>query len=66
MFDAEGCATLFNERYTRMVGPSAALSKGQSLLDLFKQMKEIGSSRAIPKHLSRPSWRISVRENPAR
>ena len=48
MFDAEGCATLFNERYTRMVGPSAALSKGQSLLDLFKQMKEIGEFEGDP------------------
>jgi diguanylate cyclase (GGDEF)-like protein len=48
MFDAEGCATLFNERYTRIMGPAAALRKGQSLLDLFRQQKAIGEFAGDP------------------
>jgi diguanylate cyclase (GGDEF)-like protein/PAS domain S-box-containing protein len=51
MFDAEGCATLFNERYTKMMGASAALLKGQCLLDLFKQMKAVGEFTGDPEEV---------------
>jgi diguanylate cyclase (GGDEF)-like protein len=47
MFDAEGRATLFNERYTKMMGASAVLM-GQCLLDLFKQLKAIGEFSGDP------------------
>jgi len=47
MFDAEGRATLFNERYTKMMGASAVLM-GQCLLDLFKQLKAIGEFPGDP------------------
>jgi diguanylate cyclase (GGDEF)-like protein len=42
MFDAEGCAILFNDRYIKLAGPSAVPLKGQNLLDLFKQLKASG------------------------
>jgi diguanylate cyclase (GGDEF)-like protein len=48
MFDAEGCVTLFNERYTQMMGSAAVLLKGQSLLDLFRQRKAIGEFEGDP------------------
>jgi diguanylate cyclase (GGDEF)-like protein len=48
MFDAAGRATLFNERYTRMMGSVATLRKGQSLLDLFRQRKAIGEFAGDP------------------
>jgi diguanylate cyclase (GGDEF)-like protein len=48
MFDAGGCATLFNERYTRMMGSEAVLLKGQSLIDLFGQRKAIGEFAGDP------------------
>jgi diguanylate cyclase (GGDEF)-like protein len=47
MFDAEGCATLFNERYTKMMGASAIL-KGECLLDMFKRLKAIGEFPGDP------------------
>jgi diguanylate cyclase (GGDEF)-like protein len=47
MFDAEGCAILFNQRYMQMMG-SSAISKGQCLLDLFKQRKALGQFAADP------------------
>jgi diguanylate cyclase (GGDEF)-like protein/PAS domain S-box-containing protein len=40
MFDADGRIVLFNERYTKMMGLSAAWLKGKSLLDLFEFRKE--------------------------
>jgi diguanylate cyclase (GGDEF)-like protein/PAS domain S-box-containing protein len=48
MFDAEGCAILFNERYLQMTGSSAASLKGQCLLDLFKQRKASGQFAGDP------------------
>ena len=42
MFDADGNMTLFNERYAKMMGLSAAWLKGRSLLDLFKRRKTSG------------------------
>src|ERR1700733_6098532 len=42
MFDADGNITLFNERYAKMMGVSAAWLKGRSLLDLFKRRKASG------------------------
>jgi diguanylate cyclase (GGDEF)-like protein len=42
MFDAEGCAILFNERYVQMMKSSAATLKGQCLLDLFRLRKASG------------------------
>jgi diguanylate cyclase (GGDEF)-like protein len=42
MFDADGCAILFNERYMQMIGSSAISLQGQCLLDLFKQRKASG------------------------
>jgi len=51
MFDAEGCAILFNERYTKMMGALATLSKGQCLLDLFKQLKAMGDFPGDPEEV---------------
>jgi PAS domain-containing protein len=42
MFDADGCAILFNERYVQMMKSSAATLKGQCLLDLFRLRKASG------------------------
>src|ERR1700733_9720542 len=39
MFDADGRIVLFNERYTKMVGFSAASLRGLSLLDVIKHRK---------------------------
>ncbi|MGA2999754.1 bifunctional diguanylate cyclase/phosphodiesterase [Bradyrhizobium sp.] len=50
MFDAEGCATLFNERYTKLMGTAAVL-KGQCLLDLFKQLKATGEFPGEPEEV---------------
>jgi diguanylate cyclase (GGDEF)-like protein len=51
MFDAKGCAILFNERYTKMMGALATLSKGQCLLDLFKQLKAMGEFPGDPEEV---------------
>jgi diguanylate cyclase (GGDEF)-like protein/PAS domain S-box-containing protein len=48
MFDAQGCAILFNERYVRMTGSSADSLKDQCLLDLFKQRKAAGQFTGDP------------------
>jgi diguanylate cyclase (GGDEF)-like protein len=42
MFDSEGCTVLFNERYAKMVGRSAASLQGESLLTLFRNKKVAG------------------------
>ena len=48
MFDAEGRIVLFNDRYTKMMGLSAASLKGRSLLDLFKHRKLSGDFAGDP------------------
>jgi diguanylate cyclase (GGDEF)-like protein/PAS domain S-box-containing protein len=48
MFDPDGRIVLFNERYARMMGLSAAWLKGRSLLDLFKHRKESGEFAGDP------------------
>jgi diguanylate cyclase (GGDEF)-like protein/PAS domain S-box-containing protein len=48
MFDADGRIVLFNERYTKMMGLSAAQLKGRSLLDLFKYRKASGDFTGDP------------------
>jgi diguanylate cyclase (GGDEF)-like protein len=48
MFDADGCAILFNERYIQMMRSSAASLKGQCLLDLFRQRKASGEFAGDP------------------
>ena len=48
MFDADGNITLFNERYAKMMGLSAAWLKGRSLLDLFKRRKASGEFAGDP------------------
>jgi diguanylate cyclase (GGDEF)-like protein/PAS domain S-box-containing protein len=48
MFDAEGCAVLFNKRYIQMVGSSAISLEGQSLLDLFNERKASGEFAGDP------------------
>jgi len=51
MFDAEGCAILFNERYIQMMRSSAASLKGQCLLDLFRQRRASGAFAGDPEEL---------------
>ena len=51
MFDAEGCAILFNERYIQMMESSAVALKGQSLLDLFRQKKASGAFAGDPEEI---------------
>jgi diguanylate cyclase (GGDEF)-like protein len=51
MFDATGCATLFNERYVQMMGSSSAWLQGRSLLDLFKMQKAAGEFAGDPEEL---------------
>ena len=48
MFDADGRILLFNERYAKMMGLSAAWLKGRSLLDLFKHRKASGEFAGDP------------------
>ncbi len=48
MFDAGGRIMLFNERYTKMMGLSAAQLQGRSLLDLFKYRKASGDFTGDP------------------
>jgi diguanylate cyclase (GGDEF)-like protein/PAS domain S-box-containing protein len=48
MYDADGYIRLFNERYTKMMGVSAASIKGVSLLDLLKQRKAAGELAGNP------------------
>ena len=48
MFDADGRIVLFNERYTKMLGLSAASLMGRSLLDLFKYRKASGEFTGDP------------------
>jgi diguanylate cyclase (GGDEF)-like protein/PAS domain S-box-containing protein len=50
MFDAQGRIILFNERYTRMMGLSAASLQGRSLLDLFKHRKATGEFVGDPEN----------------
>jgi diguanylate cyclase (GGDEF)-like protein/PAS domain S-box-containing protein len=51
MFDAKGCAILFNARYLEMTGSSAVSFKGQSLLDVFKRNKASGHFAGDPEEL---------------
>jgi diguanylate cyclase (GGDEF)-like protein/PAS domain S-box-containing protein len=51
MFDAGGRIMLFNERYTKMMGLSAAQLQGRSLLDLFKHRKASGDFTGDPEEL---------------
>jgi diguanylate cyclase (GGDEF)-like protein/PAS domain S-box-containing protein len=48
MFDADGKIMLFNERYSKMMGLSAAWLKGRSLLELFKYRKTTGEFAGDP------------------
>ena len=48
MFDADSRIVLFNERYTKMMGLSAAWLKGRSFLDLLKLRKESGEFTGDP------------------
>jgi PAS domain S-box-containing protein len=48
MFDADGRIRLFNERYAKMTGLSAASLKGLSLLDLIKHRKAAGEFAGDP------------------
>ena len=48
MFDPDGKIMLFNERYTKMMGLSAAWLEGRSLLDLFKRRKDSGEFAGDP------------------
>jgi diguanylate cyclase (GGDEF)-like protein len=48
MFDAAGCAILFNERYVQMMETSATVLQGQCLLDLFKERKAAGEFAGDP------------------
>ena len=48
MFDADGRIVLFNERYAKMMGLSAASLMGRSLLDLFKYRKASGEFTGDP------------------
>ena len=50
MFDADGKIMLFNERYAKMMGLSAAWLNGRSLLDLFKHRKGSGEKPAASRH----------------
>jgi diguanylate cyclase (GGDEF)-like protein/PAS domain S-box-containing protein len=51
MCDADGRIMLFNERYTKMMGLSAASLEGRSLLDTFKQMKAAGNFDGDPEEV---------------
>jgi diguanylate cyclase (GGDEF)-like protein/PAS domain S-box-containing protein len=51
MFDANGRILLFNERYTKMMGRSAAQLQGRSVLDLFKYRKASGDLVGDPEEL---------------
>jgi diguanylate cyclase (GGDEF)-like protein/PAS domain S-box-containing protein len=48
MFDADGNVRLFNGRYAKMMGVSAAWLKGRSLLELFKRRKASGEFAGDP------------------
>jgi len=48
MFDADGRIMLFNERYAKMIGMSAASLNGLSLLDLIKHRKASGEFTGDP------------------
>jgi diguanylate cyclase (GGDEF)-like protein/PAS domain S-box-containing protein len=48
MFDANGRIALFNERYTKMMGLSAAWLKDRSLLDLLKYRQQSGEFAGDP------------------
>jgi diguanylate cyclase (GGDEF)-like protein/PAS domain S-box-containing protein len=63
MFDADGNMTLFNERYAKMMGMSAAWLKGRSLLDLFKRRKASGEFVGDPEGLSRAWSRTRAKVN---
>jgi diguanylate cyclase (GGDEF)-like protein/PAS domain S-box-containing protein len=49
MFDADGRIMLFNNRYTKMMGLSAAWLKGRSLLDLINHRNAAGEPTGDPK-----------------
>ena len=51
MFDARGCAILFNERYVQIMESSAVALKGQCLLDLFRQKKASGTFADDPEEM---------------
>jgi diguanylate cyclase (GGDEF)-like protein/PAS domain S-box-containing protein len=48
MFEADGRIRLFNQRYTNMVGMSAASLDGRSLLDVIKRRKAAGEFAGDP------------------
>jgi diguanylate cyclase (GGDEF)-like protein/PAS domain S-box-containing protein len=48
MYDAEGRIVLFNQRYSKMTGFSAASLKGRSLLDMLEQRKASGEFAGDP------------------
>jgi diguanylate cyclase (GGDEF)-like protein/PAS domain S-box-containing protein len=48
MFEADGRIRLFNERYTKLIGMSAASLKGASLLDVLKSRKASGEFAGDP------------------
>ena len=51
MFDAEGCAILFNDRYVQIMESSAVALKDQCLLDLFRQKKASGTFADDPEEM---------------
>jgi NO-binding membrane sensor protein with MHYT domain len=51
MFEADGRIVLFNERYAKMMGLSAAWLKGRFLLDLFKHRKASGEFAGDPEEV---------------
>jgi diguanylate cyclase (GGDEF)-like protein/PAS domain S-box-containing protein len=52
MFDADGRVVLFNERYTKMMGLSAAFLKGRLLVDVIKSRKANGEFLGDPIEIS--------------
>jgi diguanylate cyclase (GGDEF)-like protein/PAS domain S-box-containing protein len=52
MFDADGRILLFNERYAKMVGFSAASLRGLSLLDVIKRRKAAGEIVGDPEEFA--------------
>jgi diguanylate cyclase (GGDEF)-like protein/PAS domain S-box-containing protein len=51
MFAADGRIVLFNERYAKIMGLSAAWLKGRSLLDLLKERKASGEFAGDPEQV---------------
>jgi len=48
IYDADGCVTFFNKRYSHMTGFSDASLKGRSLMDLLKQRQVSGEFHQDP------------------